>query len=79
MRMFEKVTAALEEGGYFVFEPQDWDSYGHAVKKNRELKAAKEALKIMPEQFPEILERLGLQLEAVLTERKRPISIWKKI
>ena len=73
------MAESLETGGYFVFEPQDWDSYGHAVKKNKELKAAKEALLIRPDEFPGMLEALGLERVVALTERKREITVWRKI
>lgn len=61
--MFEKVTAALKPGGHFVLEPQGWESYARAVKKNPELKAALAELKIRPEGgFAEVLEESGFVL-----------------
>ena len=77
-RSFEKVVSLLKGGGFFVLEPQGWDSYGHAVKKHPGLKAKKEALKIMPEAFPVILQELGMEVVKKIEGRKREIWVFMK-
>lgn len=77
-RVLRKSVDALEDGGYFVLEPQDWDSYGTAVKKNRNLRAAKEALAVRPVDFPKLLEELGMVMVGSMEERKRPLMVWRK-
>jgi hypothetical protein len=75
---FRKVSSMLHEGGYFVFEPQGWDSYASAVKKFPALHMNKECLQIRPEDFKEILESVGLELVKEIGGRKRSIYIYRK-
>jgi 7SK snRNA methylphosphate capping enzyme len=62
VRFFARVHDALEVGGYFVFAPQDWKSYGSAVRKNRALKGRLDELKVRPGEFGDMLTGLGFVL-----------------
>jgi len=77
-----RIHNLLTTGGHFVLEPQGSDSYERAVKKNPELKAKREALKIKPEEFVSLLEReYGFELAKSLGEgeRKRMVYVFKKL
>lgn len=87
--IFQKCWRLLAPGGHLVLEPQPWESYEKAVKKNPQLRPAKEALDIRPEQFGAVLER---DIGFVLVERidpgeggggggsgpRRGIYVWRK-
>jgi 7SK snRNA methylphosphate capping enzyme len=75
---FSKVSSMLHMGGYFVFEPQGWDSYASAVKKFPALRKNKERLHIQPEDFKDILASVGLEIVKEIGGRKRSIYIYKK-
>ena len=47
-RFFEKVAADVRPWGYFLLEPQDWESYGRAVRKNPALRGMFEEIKVRP-------------------------------
>ncbi|CCX34556.1 Bicoid-interacting protein 3-domain-containing protein [Pyronema domesticum] len=77
--VFLKTYEALSPGGYLVFEPQDWKSYGTAVKKNPDQKKQKDAVQIRPEKFLELLEETGFEVVVRLEEgRKRPLYVLRK-
>jgi 7SK snRNA methylphosphate capping enzyme len=77
--VFLKTYEALSPGGYLVFEPQDWKSYGTAVKKNPDQKKQKDAVQIRPENFLELLEETGFEVVVRLEEgRKRPLYVLRK-
>lgn len=77
-RVFRKTHRVLETGGLFVIEPQGWESYEKAVKKNPGLREKKEGLGIRPEGFGECLEELGF-VRVVRLEGKREIGVWRKV
>jgi len=47
-RFFEKVAADVKPWGYFLLEPQNWESYGRAVGKNPALRGAFEGIRVRP-------------------------------
>jgi len=47
-RFFEKVAANVQPWGYFLLEPQGWESYGRAVGKNPALRGVFEGIRVRP-------------------------------
>ncbi|PWW77483.1 hypothetical protein C7212DRAFT_178699 [Tuber magnatum] len=45
---FEKVAVDVKPRGYFVLEPQGWESYARAVGKNPELRGVFEGIRVRP-------------------------------
>jgi len=78
-RVFTKCHAAISVGGYLVLEPQDWESYGKAAKKNSKLKRMVESLRQRPEDFTGMLLDIGFELVMKLNEEvRRDIFVFKK-
>ncbi|KAL7270388.1 hypothetical protein RUND412_006909 [Rhizina undulata] len=76
---FRKVHATLAPHGHFVLEPQDWDSYKKAVKKNRPLKPSFETLTLTPSDFKRLIEETGFTLEGTIEDGlRRCIYVYKK-
>jgi len=63
IKFFERVYAALKPGGFFVLEPQSWESYAKAKRMDPILKEKANALKLRPEGFQGILEGIGFVLD----------------
>lgn len=58
---FKRVFDVLKPGGKFVLEPQPWDSYGKAKRGNTKLKEKAASIRIKPEEFRDVLERMGFR------------------
>ncbi|CAZ85415.1 unnamed protein product [Tuber melanosporum] len=57
-RFFERVAGDVKPGGYFVLEPQAWESYARAVGKNPDLRAVFEGIRVQP----------GVAMEGLIAE-----------
>ncbi|KAI5840012.1 Bicoid-interacting protein 3-domain-containing protein [Morchella snyderi] len=76
---FAKVHLSLCPSGYFILEPQEWESYKRAVKKNKILEGNYKKLEIRPDDFQSILEEMGFSLLQKLdTSLKRDIFIYQR-
>lgn len=76
---FAKVYLSLRPSGYFILEPQEWESYKRAVKKNKILEGNYKKLETRPDHFQSILEAIGFNLLQKLdTSLKRDIFIYQK-
>jgi len=56
---FQRVKDALQPGGWFVLEPQAWDTYRKAKRMDPMLKATAQTLQLRPEDFSQVLQELG--------------------
>ncbi|KAH7910684.1 Bicoid-interacting protein 3-domain-containing protein [Hygrophoropsis aurantiaca] len=59
LRFFERVHNALKLGGTFILEPQAWDTYAKARRMDDSLKENARNLKIRPNEFEIILQKIG--------------------
>lgn len=58
-RFFRRVHSVLHDGGAFVLEPQEWDTYAKAKRMDPKLRDNAKDLKLRPENFGRILEDIG--------------------
>ncbi|KAF9649352.1 Bin3-domain-containing protein [Thelephora ganbajun] len=58
-KFFERVHAVLNPGGFFVLEPQSWESYA----KTKRMDPTVNNLKLRPEDFQTVLEGIGFVLD----------------
>ncbi|KAG2358256.1 Bin3-domain-containing protein [Suillus spraguei] len=58
-RFFNRVYQCLKMGGFFVLEPQPWDTYSKARRMSETLKENAKHLQLRPDGFGELLEELG--------------------
>ncbi|EPY53926.1 Bin3 family protein [Schizosaccharomyces cryophilus OY26] len=76
LSFFKKMHAVLEPDGVLIIEPQSWDSYLKAAKKFLFFEKSLHKIQIRPENFPEILEQHGFDLQTVVSsENARPKNI----
>ena len=85
--LFRKIYDSLNEGGYFIFEPQEWRAYKKTKCRNDDFKKIYKTIKIRPKDFVNHLEQeLGFKLiDTIVPDLnikhkgfKRPIYIYKK-
>ncbi|KAI5476467.1 ribosomal L11 methyltransferase, PrmA [Pseudohyphozyma bogoriensis] len=80
-KLFEAIFECLPSGGALVVEPQEWENYKSAVKKNRNLRDAFRALDMRPP-FRAELEGVGFRLEKEIEREEggfsRPLLVWRK-
>ncbi|WBW71108.1 Bin3 family, 7SK RNA methyltransferase Bmc1 [Schizosaccharomyces osmophilus] len=67
LAFFKNMHAVLETDGALIIEPQSWDSYLKAAKKNSIFERSLPKIRIRPENFPEILEQNGFDLQTVVS------------
>ncbi|KAI6045978.1 Bicoid-interacting protein 3-domain-containing protein [Pisolithus marmoratus] len=58
-RFFRKVHGSLNAGGFFVLEPQTWETYAKAKRMDEKLKENAKHLKLHPDNFPTIMQDIG--------------------
>ncbi|EPX72503.1 Bin3 family protein [Schizosaccharomyces octosporus yFS286] len=79
LNFFKNMHAALETDGALIIEPQSWDSYLKAAKKNIIFERSLSKIRIRPENFPEILEQTGFHLQNVISsEDAKPKNVERK-
>ncbi|KAF8466652.1 Bicoid-interacting protein 3-domain-containing protein [Kalaharituber pfeilii] len=78
--LFDHCFKALRPGGFLVIELQPWESYQKAVRKDKapNLKSNLLNLRVKPEEFDDILCRLGLCLVNSYTGLPREIRFYRK-
>ncbi|GAA5860357.1 hypothetical protein JCM3774_000390 [Rhodotorula dairenensis] len=80
-RLFSSLHAFLPAGGVLVVEPQEWDNYRRAVKKNRDLRETFRSLEMRPP-FDAELRQVGFVLETQIEREEggfsRPLLVWRK-
>ncbi|GAA5874990.1 hypothetical protein JCM8547_002143 [Rhodosporidiobolus lusitaniae] len=80
-RLFRALYDFLPVGGIVVVEPQEWDNYKSAVKKNKDLREVFKAIKMRPP-FEEEMKEVGFVLETRIEREEggfsRPLLIWRK-
>lgn len=82
LELFGRIHGLLAIDGYLVVEPQGWDNYGRAVKKNPMLRPMYKEIRLRPP-FKEELEAAGF-IRVIDVERdevgfERSIHIWKRL
>jgi 7SK snRNA methylphosphate capping enzyme len=55
--LFAKVSNMLNEGGYFILEPQPWDTYKSKASLTPAIRENYKNIQLKPEQFSEYLVR----------------------
>ncbi|KAL7282250.1 hypothetical protein ACG7TL_003719 [Trametes sanguinea] len=83
MKFFRRVHEALEPGGVFVLEPQEWDTYAKAKRMDTKLKENAKHLKLRPNDFGRILQDMGFAPATRLGSPgeggfKRPVDLYTK-
>ncbi|GAA5903450.1 hypothetical protein JCM6882_006551 [Rhodosporidiobolus microsporus] len=80
-RLYRSLYALLPPGGVVVIEPQEWDNYKRAVKKNKDLRETFKALKMRPP-FEDEMKVAGFSLETRIEREEggfsRPLLVWRK-
>lgn len=66
--LFQSLFQLLPHGGILVVEPQEWENYKAAVKKNKELRTVFKTLKMKPGFEPELKEVGFSQVETIERE-----------
>ncbi|KAF8551762.1 Bin3-domain-containing protein [Imleria badia] len=56
---FRRVHRVLKPGGAFIVEPQAWETYGKARRMDPKLRENAKHLRLRPQDFPALLEKLG--------------------
>jgi len=82
-KFFRRVYEVLRPGGKFVIEPQPWESYGRAKRMDAKLKETCNSLQIRPDDFPNLLEKIGFKEHVrlgIIGERgfSRPVDVYTK-
>ena len=60
--LFLKVYALLKQHGIFILEYQQWSSYHKKCHYSKTLEDNYSTIKIHPEEFPLILQKMGMQM-----------------
>lgn len=80
-RLFSSLFALLSPGGVVVIEPQEWENYKSAVKKNKDLRPTFKTLEIRPP-FIDDMTQAGFKLETQIEREEggfsRPLLVWRK-
>jgi len=84
MRFFTRVYSVLRQGGKFILEPQDWDTYSKAKRLDPKLKENAQGLMLRPDDFERILQELGFGPATHLGSTgeggfRRPVDVYEKI
>ncbi|GAA5971463.1 hypothetical protein JCM11641_008361 [Rhodosporidiobolus odoratus] len=81
LQLFRSLHSFLPPGGVVVVEPQEWDNYKRAVKKNKDLRETFKAIKMRPP-FEEEMRAVGFTLEERIEREEggfsRPLLVWRK-
>jgi 7SK snRNA methylphosphate capping enzyme len=80
-RLFFSLFSLLPPGGVVVIEPQEWENYKSAVKKNKDLRPTFQTLEMRPP-FIEDMQKVGFKLESHIEREEggfsRPLLVWRK-
>ncbi|GAA5887411.1 hypothetical protein JCM5296_007131 [Sporobolomyces johnsonii] len=79
--LFHSLHALLPPRGVVVVEPQEWENYQRAVKKNKDLREVFKTLEMRPP-FEDEMTGAGFELEKRIERDEggfsRPLMIWRK-
>ncbi|GAA6005285.1 hypothetical protein JCM10207_002926 [Rhodosporidiobolus poonsookiae] len=80
-RLFRSLFDFLPPGGVVVVEPQEWDNYKRAAKKNKDLREVFKAIEMRPP-FEDDMRSVGFRLETRIEREEggfsRPLLVWRK-
>ncbi|BGP22056.1 ribosomal L11 methyltransferase, PrmA [Rhodotorula toruloides] len=81
-RLFQSLYRVLPVGGLVMIEPQEWDNYKRAVKRNKDLRETFKAIKLRPP-FEDEMREAGFKLEQRIEREEggfsRPLLVWRKV
>jgi 7SK snRNA methylphosphate capping enzyme len=77
-RLFERVAAALKEGGVIVMEALSWASYKSARNVSMQTRRNFDEIRLRPAEFNRYLEGIGLERVVVLTAEGGDVVVYKK-
>ncbi|BGP13142.1 hypothetical protein JCM10213_000280 [Rhodosporidiobolus nylandii] len=80
-RLFCSLHAFMPPGGAVVVEPQEWENYKKAAKKNKDLRETFKAIEMRPP-FEQEMREAGFTLETRVEREEggfsRPLLVWRK-
>ncbi|GAA6043998.1 hypothetical protein JCM8097_000184 [Rhodosporidiobolus ruineniae] len=81
LRLFASLYTLLPVGGAVIIEPQEWENYKRAAKKNKDLREVFKAIKLRPP-FEDEMRAAGFTLETRIEREEggfsRPLLVWRK-
>ncbi|BGP37116.1 hypothetical protein JCM10450v2_001024 [Rhodotorula kratochvilovae] len=81
LRLFRSLHAFLPVGGVVIVEPQEFDNYKRAVKRNKDLREVFKAIQLRPP-FEQEMKDAGFTLEQRIEREEggfsRPLLVWRK-
>lgn len=81
VQLFKALFEVLSPGGILIVEPQEWENYKQACKKNKNLKPVFKGLKMRPPFVDEIKE-CGFEMVKIVERSEggfsRPLCVWRK-
>ncbi|KPV76797.1 uncharacterized protein RHOBADRAFT_51788 [Rhodotorula graminis WP1] len=81
LRLFGSLYTFLPVGGIVIIEPQEWDNYKRAVKRNKDLRDVFKRIELRPP-FEREMEAAGFVLEKHIEREEggfsRPLLVWRK-
>ncbi|BGP29262.1 hypothetical protein JCM10296v2_001000 [Rhodotorula toruloides] len=81
-RLLRSLYQVLPVGGVVIIEPQEWDNYKRAVKRNKDLRETFKAIKLRPP-FEDEMREAGFELEQRIEREEggfsRPLLVWRKV
>lgn len=81
LTLFHALFDCLPSGGALVIEPQEWDNYRSAAKKNPNLRPMFKTLQLRPP-FVDAISAVGFRLEHTIEREEggfsRPLMVWRK-
>lgn len=82
LELFRRIHGVLTNDGHLVVEPQDWENYARAAKKNAALKPMYKKIRLRPP-FQKELEDVGfVQIIGVDRDEfgfERSVHVWRKL
>ncbi|GJN87783.1 hypothetical protein Rhopal_000738-T1 [Rhodotorula paludigena] len=81
-RLFRSLHTFLPTDGVVIVEPQEWDNYKRAVKRNKDLRETFKTLELRPP-FDAEMREVGFVLEEQIEREEggfsRPLLVWRKV
>ncbi|GAA5820181.1 hypothetical protein JCM3770_004812 [Rhodotorula araucariae] len=81
LRLFHSLYAFLPVGGAVIVEPQEFDNYKRAVKRNKDLREKFKVIQLRPP-FEQEMRDAGFTLEQRIEREEggfsRPLLVWRK-
>ncbi|TNY24156.1 Bicoid-interacting protein 3-domain-containing protein [Rhodotorula diobovata] len=81
LRLFRSLHDFLPAKGVVIVEPQEWDNYKRAVKRNKDLRETFKVIQLRPP-FEQEMKDVGFKLEQRIEREEggfsRPLLVWRK-